>query len=460
VFVEKIVQTIKKYRMISGGDTVIAGVSGGVDSIVLLHILEKFVREEGGQLVVAHLHHGLRGEEADRDETFVSERAKKLGLVYRCRRVDLSDKVTQTGENLQAAARDERYSFFESVREEFDGDKIALGHNADDQAETVLMRIVRGCGIKGLAGIPPVRGHIVRPLIETRRSEIAAFAAAEGISYVEDSSNESKKYLRNSIRKELIPLIEGYNPQFCREMLRLSAISRETDNYIEDEASLLYGELRRYDTGREGAVLFKISRLKGLPSPVRTKLLLKALEELTGSRAGFFSSHLFGIIELVEAGKTGSSISLPKKVTASIIYGDLMLGCKHGEDTTSFSMPLNMSGKTEVEKVGAAFIVETSDAEEAESPDDGSCIFIDLDRIAAPLEVRNFRAGDRIRPLGMEGSKKLKDFFIDEKVPRHMRGKVPLVISGDDILWLVGYRKCGAAHANSESSRLIKLTKV
>ncbi|MBE9536051.1 MAG: tRNA lysidine(34) synthetase TilS, partial [Proteobacteria bacterium] len=190
MFVEKIVHTIKKYGMLSEGDTIIAGVSGGLDSIVLLHILDGFVRDEGGQLIVAHLHHGLRGEEADRDETFVAERAKKLGLVYRCRKAELSSRVKETRENLQAAARDERYRFFESVREEFNGDKIALGHNADDQAETVLMRIVRGCGIKGLAGIPPVRSNIVRPLIETRRSEIAAFAASKGISYVEDSSNK------------------------------------------------------------------------------------------------------------------------------------------------------------------------------------------------------------------------------------------------------------------------------
>jgi len=459
MFVEKIARTIKKYGMISAGDTIIAGVSGGVDSVVLLHILDGLVRAEGGRLVVAHLHHGLRGEEADRDESFVAERAKSLGLCYRCRRAELPVRVEETGENLQAAARDERYRFFESVRLEFMGDKIALGHNADDQAETVLMRIVRGCGIKGLAGMPPVRGRIVRPLIETRRSEIAAFAVSEGISYVEDSSNRSTKYLRNSIRKELIPLIECYNPQFCHEILRLSDISRDTDNYIEEEASRFYLKLRLYEKGRKDLVLFNISRIKGLPRPVMARLLLKALEELAGSRAGFFSSHLFGIMELVEAGKTGSSISLPKKLLASIIYGDLMLGRRRGEARVSFSAPLSMYGRTEVRELGATFIVEPSDAKEAEGLD-GSAVFIDLDKISSPLEVRNFRAGDRIRPLGMKGSKKLKDFFIDEKVPRHMRGKVALVVSGDDILWLAGYRKCGTAHADSKSRRVIKVTKV
>ncbi|MBE9536755.1 MAG: tRNA lysidine(34) synthetase TilS, partial [Proteobacteria bacterium] len=311
-----------------------------------------------------------------------------------------------------------------------------------------------------LAGIPPVRSNIVRPLIETRRSEIAAFAASKGISYVEDSSNKSKKYLRNSIRKELVPLIESYNPRFCHEMLRLSAISRETDNYIEEEASRLYVKLRRYEPCRGGAIFFDREEFKNLPSPLRAKLVLKALEELVGSRAGFFSSHLLGVIDLAEAGKTGSSVSLPKKIIASIVYGDLMFSCKPEEDAPPLLVTLGMSGRTEVEEAGVAFIVEPSDAEDAEGPDNNSCIFIDLDRITAPLELRTFRAGDRIRPLGMKGTKKLKDFFIDEKVPRHKRGKVPLVISGDDILWVSGYRKCGAAHADSESSRVIKVTKV
>ncbi|MBE9502932.1 MAG: tRNA lysidine(34) synthetase TilS [Proteobacteria bacterium] len=456
---EKFKEVVQKYGMLSGGETVVAGVSGGVDSTVLLHLLHCFMKAYGGSLVISHLNHGLRGQEADRDEAFVRSVAGKYGLPFKTRKVKLKDIAREKGLNLQDAGRKERYRFFADVIKEVKGDKIAVGHNADDQAETVMMRVIRGTGMKGLGGVPPARGNIIRPLIDFDRQEIESYAQKEKIEYIEDSSNRDRKYMRNRIRHELIPQLKSFNPNICRELGMLSSIARDVDSYLDDLARCALTNVRCENNGKRKGIFLNRASFLSLPSSVKSKVIFHVLEELSGEGMGFFSTHILDVESLVGRGVSGASLNLPKRIKAVIEYENVHF-YYHGRvsDDISFSRPLNLSGITSLSAAGIELKAEkVACCDEMGSKD---AVFIDMDKVSHPLEVRNLINGDRLILKGMRGRKKLKDFFIDEKIPREMRTSIPLLISGGEILWVVGLRHCGNALADSESTNILKISRL
>lgn len=453
---EKFKETIRKYGMLSEGEKVAVALSGGADSVVLFYLLNRFVSKEGGSLVAAHLNHGLRGEESDRDERFVKELAGEMNIPFVSKKIDLKKIASEESLNIQDAGRRERYGFFDSVMDRFGCNRVALGHTADDQAETVLMRLIRGTGIKGLGGIPPARDNVIRPLIEISREEIEACAKEEGIVYVEDSSNRERKYLRNRVRQELLPLLKEYNPGVCDELTHLSGIAREMEAYLDVEACRAFEGIR-LDEDEEGVACIDAAGFNALPLPLRAKVVVKVFEALSGSASGLFSVHISDVVRLISDGRTGSSLDLPKDVRAIIEYDKAIFTCGKPEKTPDFSCPLNLEGETFVPEAGVTLSVQKGTFSEDERGDGKSCIFLDMDKIAPPLEVRNFRKGDRVRFEGMEGRKKLKDFFIDEKVPRNLRRRIPLLVSGDEIVWIVGFRRCGNASADAGTINVLKV---
>src|SRR3990167_1819674 len=236
---DKIKKTIKELSMLVSGDRIVVAVSGGIDSVVLLHALTGLAAEYRLFIIVAHLNHCLRGGESDRDEVFVKRFAEKLGVTCVCERMDIR-LLFKKGDSLQDIAREARYSFFDRIAKRYKADRIATGHNMDDQAETVLMKFLKGAGLGGLCGIPKVKGKYIRPLIEITRKEIEEYAEGCRLKFVKDSSNKSAKYLRNRIRLKLMPILEEYNPSLKKDLARLSRILERDDVYLKDKAGGAY----------------------------------------------------------------------------------------------------------------------------------------------------------------------------------------------------------------------------
>ena len=237
---DRVRKTIEDYRMLSPGDKVVVGVSGGADSIALLNIL-RGMNDLKLDITAAHLNHGLRGEEADRDARFVEKAASALGLNYEYKKVDTLSYKEEKKLSLEDAARELRYEFFDEVRQRLKADKVATAHSRDDQAETVLMRLIRGSGLKGLSGISPVsRSYIIRPLLFIGRSEIEEYLKLRSIDWVEDSSNESYEFLRNRVRRELIPALKSYNPRIVETLARTAEVLKADEELIRAETEKVF----------------------------------------------------------------------------------------------------------------------------------------------------------------------------------------------------------------------------
>lgn len=458
VMFSEFIKTVKKYRMLSGGEKILVGVSGGIDSMVLLALLQQFVEKLKGGLVVAHLNHGLRGEESDRDESFVKGVAKAMGLICITKKINVGDIAMKEGLNLQDAARRERYRFFEEVFKDLGCDRIALGHNADDQAETMLMRIIRGSGIKGLGGIPPERGVIIRPIIELSREDITNYASTKGINFREDSSNLKDSYLRNKLRRQLIPTLKEYNPRICNELNMLSSINRDVESYLQEEAEKVFQRAICPENEDACAIFLNVSIFNNIPAALKAKVIMKAVEQLAGSSSGLFSAHILDVENLALNAVSGRSINLPKGMIVSLEYGRLIFSCiPRSKGDISFKCPLNIPGDTIIKEAGVILRTSRARPDDPISTDDKKSIYLDMKRFPEPLEVRNFIAGDRIRIKGMSGRKKLKDLFIDEKVPPRLRRKIPILVSGNEILWVIGLRKSKSTNIESPKGELVKV---
>lgn len=430
---EKVKRTILDLGMVRGGEKVGVAVSGGVDSMVLLDLLWDLRGELGVELVVLHLDHGIRGEEAERDRAFVEAEAKRRGLPFYWDRADAPALARERGLSLEEAAREVRYRFFERARGALGLNRIALGHTADDQVETVLMAFLRGSGLKGLKGIPPVRGPYVRPLIRAWRREVEGYARGKGLGWVVDSSNLDPSFLRNRIRSELLPALEGFNPRVRERILEMAEVLREEDEALSALAEEALGSLL---VERSEGVGLKAEGLMGLPRGLRKRVMARAYQFLTGEDLPY--AHRQALEDLV-GGKVHGEVTLPRGLWAYKEGGLLVMGPRpRGIEIPEVT--LRIPGETPLG--GTGFIVE---AEVRDGPPQGPFVpevaYLDLEKVALPLRVRSPKEGDRFCPSGMEGKKKLQDFFVDEKVPRHRRPSVPVVLTADgEICWVGGMR--------------------
>ncbi len=437
----KVRKTIRKYGMLHGGDRVLVAVSGGVDSVALLHVLLELRKEYGIELLVCHLNHGLRGEESLRDERFVGTLAGRLGLPFLTRSLDAASVSGMEGEGLQEVARRLRYRFYEEVAEEEGGQSVAMGHNSDDQAETVLMRFLKGSGAAGLRGIPPVRGRYIRPLIEVSREEIEAYVKVNGIDHVEDSSNYKRDYLRNSIRHELLPFIEKrYNSGIRATLNRLASTISLDDDYIMGEAD---SAMERAVISRRGdrVVLDRVAMAEASEA-VRSRIYIKLLSYLIENKARFSHTHLRSMSGMTIDGPPNISIDLPMGLKFVREYERVILGRRMEDWAPAFEDVLRIPGETRIEKAGVRLCATILDG----IPDTfRGCgrfrAYFDLESLEMPVIVRGFRHGDRVVVLGMDGRRKVKDLFIDEKVPAGMRPMVPILVSGGEIIWVAGLRQ-------------------
>ncbi|GBE05103.1 tRNA(Ile)-lysidine synthase [bacterium BMS3Abin10] len=446
---EKALKTIKKYSLLQHGDSILIALSGGPDSVSLSVILDELKDNFNLSLHALYVNHGLRPEESREEEAFCRRFCDELGIKFHFETVKAKEYSETNRLNLQEAARELRYDAFEKTALKTGADRIALGHNADDQAETVVMRLIRGAGRKGLSGIPPVRGIIIRPLIDIERSEIEAFLSEKHISYMTDSSNLRKDYSRNRLRQEVIPLLQEYNPSLIATINRTADIMREEDEYLEIIVTKTLMRLisRKTDDDIE---LF-LFPLENMEKPILRRVIRRAVNETRGLR-GIDLIHIEDIIKLIKTGRAGDSVALPGKIRAVRKYSTLIL--------TALA-PLKLKprvfdppGELVLYEDGIVLKAEIAETWSNDYNGKDTSVF-DLDRLVLPLEVRMRQKGDYFYPAGFGKKKKLQDFFVDEKVPRDERDSVPIVVSGGNIIWIAGYRMDERYRAKEGTKRFL-----
>jgi len=456
-------RTVDRYHLLEKGDRLIVGVSAGVDSMVLLHLLNTYREAFDLSLIVAHVNHGLRPEESEKEAELVQKESARLGLPFEYGRFNVKEFQKLGGLSPQDAARRIRFHFFHDLLKKHYAQKIALGHNADDQVETVLLRLVRGSGLQGLKGILPIReGKVIRPLLEVWRGEIESFAIEKKISFLLDSSNLKHDYLRNRIRLALIPLMEReYQPNFREIILRTSSILREENDYVERGAEEAYQKIVREE---RDTLSFKFSEYQSLHQAIQWRVLKKIFERIYDwgmdmEEGGWSDVHK--IYQKLHQSSPSFLLELPRGVWVEKRY-DIVLLEKGGiKPFPPFEVELIFPGRTFIEEIKKEVVIEEANLNQfkdcKESP---HLSLMDYESLQFPLKIRNFRPGDRFHPLGVKGTQKLKEFFIDHKVPRFERLKIPLLISGEMIAWIVGYRIDERVKVTEKTKKILKVTVV
>jgi len=454
-------RTIDRYHLLEKGDRLIVGVSGGMDSMVLLYLLNAYRQEFDLSLVVAHINHGLRPGESEKEAELVQKESERLGLAFEYGQFNVKEFQRAGGLSLQDAGRRIRFHFFKSLLSKYDAQKIALGHHADDQVETVLLRLMRGSGLKGLKGMLPIReGRVIRPLLEVGREEIESFARERGISCLLDSSNLEKDYLRNRLRINLIPMIEReYQPSFKAVIMRASAILREENDYLEGGAEEAYQKI--VQEGKD-AVSFRFSEYQSLHQAIQWRVVQRMLEriyrrEMPGEEGEWLDVNQ--IYKRLSQPAPSFLLELPHGVFLEKRYDIVSLVKGEVKPIPPFEIELAAPGRTFIEEIGKEVVIEESrwgDKLKGFIGDHGTAL-LDCQNLQFPLRMRNFRPGDRFQPLGVKGTQKLKEFFIDHKIPRFERPRILLLISGEMIAWVVGYRIDERVKVTEKTERVLRV---
>jgi tRNA(Ile)-lysidine synthase len=454
----KVQRTIDRHRMLTPGETVVIGVSGGVDSMVLLRVLLRLRERYRLSLHVAHLDHGLRGVESAEAAAFVGRQCERHEVPATITVADPVALRDRPGGSLQNAARNLRYRFIDRVADERGATKIAMGHHQDDQAETVLMNLLRGSGTRGLGGIPPVRGRIIRPLIECSREEIEAYALHQEVPYVEDSSNQLLSYSRNRIRLQLLPeLAKGYNPRVAEALASAAAIFAAEDALLTAMTEEQLPAMVIFRSDRE--LVLSVPRASPVPSGLRRRIVRRSAHLLRGDRPGFSFRQTLALERLLLSDKAQGTLHLSGGIRATKSGDRLILSLReHRARDSGRPIRLAVPGQTELPTCSLRFRTDTLEgATGGLLAHDQWTALLDADRAGGELVVRFWERGDRFVPLGMRGRKKLQDFFVDARVPRDQRWTVPLVVSGGEIAWVVGFRVDERFKVTDSTQRILRV---
>lgn len=433
--------------LISPGDKIVVGVSGGADSMALLHVLHQLSENKKFRLVVAHINHMARGKDSYGDAEFVKGVAENLGLSFFLREINVEEKRLELKQSFQEAARLIRYQFFDETLKVAGANKVAVGHTADDLVETVLMNIVRGSGLKGLTGIPKVRGNIIRPFLEIYRKDLEGYLEENKITFRDDLSNSNTKYLRNKVRHELIPHLESYNSSIKKSLQEMSEIVADDDALLSQMTQDIFKQQTFGQEGNENKVCWNINDFLSNPLALRKRLVRETFFRITGNMLGITAHHVREVVKLFESPKAGKIINIPRDINVTCSYDSVVFEQIENlqintSENKSFSTPILIPGFTELTE--GQIRVQTQILEEKReitSLNPQMQAFLDLEKTGSTIKARFFQNGDRFRPLGMEGNKKLKSLFIDSKVPKYLRSRIPILTNAqDDIIWVYGQR--------------------
>jgi tRNA(Ile)-lysidine synthase len=460
---ETVIRAIEAALLRAGvrrGSSILVGLSGGADSVALTCALLDLRERLNFRVVAAHLNHRIRGDESDRDEDFVLQMCARLDIELIVERADGLDASISTA-NLEERARDARREFLLRVADRVQADFVALGHHRDDQAETVLMRLMRGAGAVGMAAMAE-RGpaKIIRPMLSLSRAEIREYLDARAIPFVEDSSNSSRDILRNRIRSELLPMLErDYAPGLGRRLVEVADEMRSLDDLVTAIAA------RELDAMRVGGGALDVSGFGAVNRAVQAVAIRLFLSERMGSLRRISRAHIEAIRELILQGGPSDSIELPGGWRAEREYNFLWLVNVRDRkaDNTAFSVPIAVDGVTIVEAAGFRFEASTLAAADVPMPERLSVAIFDAAKIGdAGLVARNFVNGDRIHPMGMRGTRKVHDVFVDRKLPRARRQRFPVVMVGDTIAWLPGLARgdCALVTKATETALRVEASEI
>jgi len=458
MLLERVKETIERYAMLEQGERVLVAVSGGVDSVVLLDILCRLAAEYTLDLTIAHLDHGLRGEEAREDARFVAHLARKEKLALIEKKLDVAEFSKEKRIGIEEGARLLRRDFLHAAADEVGAAKIALGHTQNDRGETMLFNLIRGAGPTGLVGIRPVNRSVIRPLIEVSREEILSYAHSCDLPWREDRTNQDLSFSRNRIRHRILPLLREMNPRVLAALQRTADLLATEELALDDLLAPLWVKVLIVQA--EDRIVIQRGRLSQLYKGVQALLLRRGIARLRGDLQGIEKVHIDALLGLVASHRAHGKLDLPGFV-ARFQGDELTLEEGEMENPLSFEVPIAL-GRTEISSLGISLDLSIENrigSGESQIAEDREVEVADADRVQFPLHVRGRRPGDRFAPLGLGGEKKLKNFYIDERVPFYDRDRVALLCDRQKIIWVVGLRLSDAVRVTSETKKVLIMRK-
>lgn len=472
--IRKFIETVTDYQMFQSSNAILVGVSGGPDSVALIHILTQISTQFSLKLAVVHLNHTLRGTESENEARFVASLAKTQGLPFYVKTVNIPRLQKRSGGSLETLGRQERYRFFLEIAKREKYDQIALGHHADDNAELVLMNLLRGSGLKGMSGIPPVRDagegqcRIIRPLIRCTKSEIIAFLDHKKLTYRVDKSNTNPQFLRNRIRCQLLPLLrKTYNPRIDSALNRFASITRIDDEWMNSVVARRFNEaVLEVDSNR---VVLEINGLRKAHPAIQRRILREGIRRVKGDLRRIRFDHIQSALSILSQKGFNGSLDLPGRIRIRRDSSRLTFTCEkvalrklkaRGDARPEVVFQYRIDGpcsmvikeirmKLNFSKIHMAQISRISSSEYRGA-------LFDMDKLVFPLILRNPNPGDRFRPLGMSGTQKVNRFFINQKIPRKDRAGWPVMISQGRIVWIVGHRIDESVKIDSKTRMVFK----
>lgn len=449
--------TADRYSMLPAGSPVLAMVSGGADSVTMLHLLASGALGEL-RLKVLHVNHLLRGVEADEDEAFVRDLCGRLGLGLALVRYDVAGYAEAEGLNLEDAGRRVRYRFADDELDAWCAEsdvhpergRIAVAHTLDDRIETFFMRAIAGGGTGALGSIAPVRGRIVRPLLECTRSDVRAYLRELGEEWREDESNYDVSRTRALVRSDLLAVAERMNPSFRASMARTMNLLADDDTLLTSMSEAFARDFGEY---RSGEVRLDRRYMLTLDRTMARRTIRAALAHAFPEGSRLEAEHVETLVDCLS--KDGFAHDLPNGVRAFDEYGTMVISRKGAEALTVAPGLLSLPGTA---SLGAAGTIHATTAVPTDTSGSPDSVVIDAGSLSGELAVDGPRAGDRMRPIGMEGTRKLSDLLVDAKVPRRLRAATPVVRDGESIVWLAGVRMSEDYRVTPDTKRAIRLT--
>ncbi len=435
VIVARAREALARWGPVQRGDVVLVGVSGGADSLALLHVLHHLSRERGFSVHAAHFDHGLRGEQSAAEARVVAEIAERWGVPYTIGTAP-AGSIDARERGLQAGARVARYGFFDRVADTVGARWIATAHTADDQAETVVMRWVRGAGPTALAGIPALRGRVLRPLLAVTRSEIEAYLAEHRITPIRDPSNDDARFVRPRVRRDVMPALRALNPRAAETIARTAALLADDATWLDAESRAAC-ERVRVAWGVEWVELDRVL-VGALAMPIRRRVVRLALEGL-GPVDRLSSERIDAAARGCEE-RTSGLLTLGGGVRAEFAPSRVRF-TREGERSAPAAVALGEEGEYRLSAWGLVVRIRCTEAFERREPFGRWEAAFDRSRLPGMLAVRSRRPGDHVFPEGMNGRKRVQDLFVDDKIPRWRRATVPVLTAGDQVVWVVGVRR-------------------
>lgn len=443
---------ITKHNLISPNTTLVVAVSGGADSVCLLHILHSLQEELSFGIHVAHLNHQLRPN-ADQDAQFVKEIANNLNCPVTLGSVDVLQLAQQEKLSIEEAARDARRAFLKDVALKENASRIALGHTQNDQAETVLFRIIRGTSVTGISGIRPITDNLwIRPILNISRHQVEKYVKHNKLLFCQDESNTDLKFTRNQIRHKLIPYLQSeFNPQIEPALNRLGELAQDDEELLQNLCIDAFEKATLYKANRK--IILDVMLIFGYHISLRRRLLKKALFELGISQNTVTFETIERLIHGLEHGPKHFQISAD--ISAHHSNGILTLSIP----TPPFQVRICQSGNIPIPAQNANIIASKFDKNttNVETPQDNYTVLFDADQLPSTLYIREVQPGDRICPLGLKGSQKVNKLLVDQKIPRCLRDEIPVLVGDNQILWVLGLRRSGIAPITPQTKQVQKL---